>query len=324
MIGRQAFCAAVARAALAPSVHNTQPARFRLEEGRILVAADPACRLAAGDPQGRDAGLSCGAAVEALAIALAGQGIAVHCDDRWEAMDHATVTGFRLAAVVTAAEVAKPDPLDAALEQRFTHRGAFRPSPSLPDMRSEDAVLVTDPVAIARIAALNDRVSLQVMRRSQDRAELLAWMRLSPRHPQWARDGMNREALRMSMVEAWGARLVLGPLWGVVDALRLSPMLTAEAARTRSAAMIAAFHRPAGESPVTTGRAYLRLVLTAAAQGMAMWPMAALADDSATRTRLSADLGLPEGRQLIQMVRLGPPDQPAPARARRPVEALIL
>jgi hypothetical protein len=273
---------------------------------------------------GRDAGLSCGAAVEALAIALAGQGIAVHCDDRWETEDQTTVTGFRLAAVVTAAGVAKPDPLDAALERRFTHRGAFRPSPSPPVMRSGDAVLVTDPVAIARIAALNDRVSLQVMRRPKERAELLAWMRLSPRHPQWARDGMNREALRMSMVEAWGARLVLGPLWGVVDALRLSPMLTAEAARTRSAAMVAAFHRPVGESPVTTGRAYLRLVLEAAAQGMAMWPMAALADDPVTQARLSADLGLPEERRLIQLIRLGMPDRPAPQRARRSVEALIL
>jgi nitroreductase len=323
MIGPEAFRAAVARATLAPSVHNTQPARFRLDAGRILVAADPGCVLAVGDPQGHDAGLSCGAAVEALVIALAGQGIGVDCADHWPADDRSSLAGRRLAAVLTPVGVARADALDAALERRFTHRGRFLPM-ALPDWSPGDAVLLSTPGAIARIAVLNDAASLQVLRRAADRAELRAWMRLSPRHPRWAQDGMNRTALRMGAVEAWGAGLVLGPLWGVVDALQLSPMLVAEAAKTRSATMIAGFHRPVGESPVTTGRAYLRLVLEAAAQGMAMWPMAALTDDPVTLAQLTEDLCLGGGRRLIQMIRLGPPDCPAPPRARRPVEAAVI
>jgi hypothetical protein len=55
-----------------------------------------------------------------------------------------------------------------------------------------------------------------------------------------------------------------------------------------------------------------------------MWPMAALADDPATRDRLSADLGVPPDHRLIQMLRFGPPDRPAPRRARRPVDDLIV
>jgi nitroreductase len=324
VIAPEAFRMAVARAALAPSVHNTQPARYLLSPGAIHVVADPARILAAGDPEGRDAGLSCGAAVEALEMALAGQGVGVTCADRWSEDDRTLVPGLRLAAVLTPAGAAVADPLESALERRFTHRGRFRPLGAPLDWRPEDAVLLQDVAGIARIAALNDKVSLQVLRRDADRAELLSWMRLARGDRRWAADGMNREALRMGAVEGWGAGLVLGPLWRVVDGLGLSPVVTAEAAKTRSAAVIAAFHRPAGESPVTTGRAYLRLVLGAAARGLAMWPMAALADDPATRAQLSAELGLGNDRRLIQMIRMGPPDRPAPARARLPVEALIL
>lgn len=324
MIAPAVWRAAVARAALAPSVHNTQPARFRLGPQGILVAADPARALAAGDPDRRDAGLSCGAAVEALVIALAREGMGLACEDRWLADDRGTVPGLRLAAVLTPAGQAAADPLDAALEMRFTHRGRFLPLATPLDWAPEDAVLLRDAAAIARIAALNDAASLQVLRRDADRAELRAWMRLSRRDPRWALDGMNRAALRMGAVEAWGAGLVLGPLWRLVDGLGLAPALTAEAARTRSAPLVAAYHRPAGESPVTTGRAYLRLVLAAAARDLAMWPMAALADDPATRARLSGELGLGRDRRLVQVLRLGPPDQPAPPRARLPVDDLIV
>jgi nitroreductase len=318
-----AFRDLVTRAALAPSVHNTQPARFRLNGDTILISADPALQLAAGDPEGRDAGLSCGAAAEAMVLALSGQGIAATLDDRWEADDRATLQGYRLAAVITVGGRAEADPLASALDRRFTHRGMFRPV-ALADWRPPDAVLVTDPSAKARIASLNDAISLQVLRRTPDRAELLRWMRLSPRHPDWQRDGMNRDALRMGAAEAQAAQLVLGPFWGMLNALRLTPMLTAEAAKTQSAQVIAAFHRPSGESPVTSGRAYLRLTLDAAARGLAMWPMAALADDPVTRLKLEAELGVPPGHHLIQMIRFGAPDRPAPPRVRRPADDLIV
>ncbi|MEV8436060.1 nitroreductase [Actinosynnema sp. NPDC051121] len=62
-------------AALAPSVHNTQPWRFRLTRDRIELHPDPTRRLPATDPEDRELRLSCGAALFNLRLALRDHGI---------------------------------------------------------------------------------------------------------------------------------------------------------------------------------------------------------------------------------------------------------
>jgi nitroreductase len=62
-------------AALAPSVHNSQPWRFRLLPDRIELHADPTRALPATDPESRELRLSCGAALFNLRLALQGLGI---------------------------------------------------------------------------------------------------------------------------------------------------------------------------------------------------------------------------------------------------------
>jgi nitroreductase len=58
-------------AARAPSVHNTQPWRWRIGDGSIALLADEGRRLRATDQDGRDLMLSCGAALHHLRVALA-------------------------------------------------------------------------------------------------------------------------------------------------------------------------------------------------------------------------------------------------------------
>ena len=100
--------------------------------------------------------------------------------------------------------------------------------------------------------------------------------------------------------------------------------MTAEAAATRTAPVIAGFHRAAEEDPVSSGRQYLRLWLAATSLGMAGWPMAALTDDPEARAEMERLLVLPPGRRLIQVLRFGMPTDAAPPRARRPLSELIV
>ncbi|MBB5960444.1 hypothetical protein FHS29_007068 [Saccharothrix tamanrassetensis] len=65
----------LAVATLAPSVHNTQPWRFRLAGDCIELHADPARRLPATDPEDRELRLACGAALFNLCLALRARGI---------------------------------------------------------------------------------------------------------------------------------------------------------------------------------------------------------------------------------------------------------
>ena len=67
-------------AARAPSVHNTQPWRWRIADDSVELLADEGRRLRATDQDGRDLVISCGAALHHLRVALAaaGVGTAVH------------------------------------------------------------------------------------------------------------------------------------------------------------------------------------------------------------------------------------------------------
>ena len=58
----------------APSVHNTQPWRWRLRGDRVDLIADSSRRVVHADPDGRDLMLSCGAALHHLQVAAAGLG----------------------------------------------------------------------------------------------------------------------------------------------------------------------------------------------------------------------------------------------------------
>ncbi|MFY1632904.1 Acg family FMN-binding oxidoreductase [Solwaraspora sp. WMMB335] len=69
-----ALAEAAAAAGYAPSVHNTQPWRWRVRPDRLELHADRGRQLPATDPDGRLLVLSCGTALHHARIALAAQG----------------------------------------------------------------------------------------------------------------------------------------------------------------------------------------------------------------------------------------------------------
>ncbi|KOV90114.1 nitroreductase [Nocardia sp. NRRL S-836] len=66
---------ALTAASLAPSVHNSQPWRFRVRRDRVELHPDPSRKLAATDPEDRELRLSCGAALFNLRLALQSMGV---------------------------------------------------------------------------------------------------------------------------------------------------------------------------------------------------------------------------------------------------------
>lgn len=64
----------LALASRAPSVHNTQPWRWRVDAASLHLYADPGRQLPNTDPEGRDLILSCGTALHHCVVALAAVG----------------------------------------------------------------------------------------------------------------------------------------------------------------------------------------------------------------------------------------------------------
>lgn len=93
-----------AEAALyAPSIHNTQPWRWRIRDGRLDLHADRGRQLTALDPEGRLLTLSCGAALHYARVALAAEGyeVAVERLATGDLMARIRVTGHRAADAAT-------------------------------------------------------------------------------------------------------------------------------------------------------------------------------------------------------------------------------
>ncbi|GLK50041.1 hypothetical protein GCM10017620_30150 [Brevundimonas intermedia] len=315
------FRALVAETALSPSVHNTQPTRWRLTpDGRVQVLEDDGRRLPIGDPEGRDLNVSHGSAVEGFCLAAGRRGLVV--DVRHDGVNVAELTVYTGGI---------SDPLAVFLTQRRTYRGKFEGGEvaraALARLEgSEDLIIVKTPEPIAELARLYDEASLRWFRNAPYRAELVSWMRLSRRHPSWSLDGLNAEAMEMSGIEAVGAGVVLRPgVFETLDRVGLAGALVAEAAVVCSASAIVLFHRPADEAPFDTGRRFHRAWLGFTQAGLSAAPMAVLADDVEARERLQADFGIGGHRRLITAFRLGiaPAHDLAP-KPRLGLDALIV
>lgn len=143
------------RAMLAPSIHNTQPWRMHLHQGRLDVYADRSRRLSVLDPTGRQLLISCGCAVMNARVSLAASGVGVDITRA----THPTQEDL-LASLVPSGQALDPGlvALDAVIELRQTNRRQFA------DEQVPDAVL-----DVLQEAAAVEGASLFVVRREEDR-----------------------------------------------------------------------------------------------------------------------------------------------------------
>lgn len=321
MISDDIFAACVMRAALAPTVHNTQPARWVRDGDVLSLFCDTNVGLTIGDPRGRDAALSCGAVLEGMVLALSAHSIAANVTLTED--DTRPNQGLVAVAHLTLSR-GHVDGLHSPLEQRFTWRGAFANDPAqLFGWTRPDARLILDDPSRTWLARRNDWASFEIMKDAEFRRELVDWMRLSDRHPRAGLDGMDRAAMRMGKGAARATPYVLIKFWRLLNAIGIAKGITSEANFTLTAPVIALFHRDIFENPVTSGRAYLRMCLEAANLGFAGWPMAALSDHPTTNGEVCDRFGIPPDRRLVQVIRFGIPTGDAAPRARRPLSEIL-
>lgn len=174
--------AAVVDALRAPSVHNTQPWRWRIDGDRIELHADWTRHLAWTDPNRRDLMISCGAALHHLRVALAARDLAVAV----ERMPDPDRLGH-LATITVAPGEGDPAAaaLYAAIEQRRTERRrmSHRPVPEsvLRDcvqqakQEGADLIAATTPAMRERLAATLARGALEQQVAPGYAAELALW-----------------------------------------------------------------------------------------------------------------------------------------------------
>lgn len=333
--------ALVGEAARAPSVHNIQPARWAAPEpGGLALRADPARTLPVADPSGHDVRLSLGAAWEGMVIALSRRGLAAGPPHLADAGAGAPASSPPLAAAVPPFEArlrfepgGTVDPLAEAVMRRAAFRGAFASTAEAAidalERRLEPSgtTVVRDRARIRDLAALADDASDEFLLDPRYWRETWHWLRLSPAHPDWARDGLNADALALGGVERAAARWLMAPLmfeW--MHRVGLARALVSEHAKTSSAGALLLVTAPAGEDPFVTGRAFYRRWLDVTAAGLALCPMSVLADSKHANGEIRRMVALPEGMRLVNVFRVGtpPPGFPKRLTPRLPAEELLI
>jgi hypothetical protein len=316
------FEACVAESMLSPSVHNTQPARWRLvSDAAIELSCDPRAAVPVADPSGHDLLLSCGTALEGMSIALSRHKLAAELELLGDRIDGTTIARVRIGGPGTA------DPLCDAVARRFTCRRGFAPLASADVERLQtwaagqpSVHLVTGRERIREIALLNDALSADVFRDPAFRAELLHWCRLSPSHPRWNHDGLNADAMSLGRLEARMMPVALSrPVFRLLKLVGMDKHLSAECTKTETAAAVVFLSVPTAASPVQAGRNHYRMCLSLAKIGFSTWPMSVLVDQKAAQDAFSREFDLAKSDRLVSCLRVGRAPTTQPNRARRPI-----
>lgn len=303
-------------AVTAPSGHNTQPWRFRIVDDGLHLYADRRRALPVVDPQDRELVMSCGAALGQLEVAMRHFGHA------------GAITTFPdpsdpdLLAAAALGEEHTPRPSDhrlfEAIDRRHTHRADF-------EERAVDGTLlaslvrdaqragvslhvIADDVTKAAVAALVGEGDVDQFDSVPFRRELASWLRpnRTRRH-----DGMPGYAFGVADLPS-----VLGP--AVVASFNTGgrqALKDEQLARTSPVLAVLATEADTPSDWLAAGRALARLLLRAAAHGVAASFLNQPVEVPALRHRLRDLVGSEANPQLLMRLGHAAPDHPTPRRS---------
>ncbi|GAB2584140.1 nitroreductase [Paractinoplanes abujensis] len=302
-------------ATLAPSLHNSQPWRFRLTGEEIEVYADHDRQLDVLDPDGRELLVSVGAAVFTLRLALRRAGripqLAVLPDPGRP----------DLVAVIRPGSAAQPSAavleLADAIERRHTNRQPFLPK-----------VVPADAIEELRAAAGHEGAALTIAG-AASRTVIAGLGREAERRLR-ARDGYRAEMGRWTRPVAHRRDGVPSAAYGPWDALERLPMRDfglVHAPRQRRSEVFEKWPTIAvlttgADGPadwIRAGQALQRVLLVATRRHLATTPISQPVEIPGIREVLTDRRA---GRFAQMVIRLGY-GPPAPATPRRPIAEVL-
>jgi nitroreductase len=318
---------AIEDALRAPSVHNTQPWRWRIRPDAVELHADWTRHLVATDPDRRDLLLSCGAALHHLQVALAAQGIAVVIERLPDPED--------LGHLATARVVShNPDATDASLypgiAARCTERRrmSHRPVPSehvrlLAEHAARAGTLLLPMTDVAQRRRLLDTLAYAAQYQMQEPGYAMELRQWTHRYSA-SRDGVPDVNIARNPVGA----VAQSPLRRFGEGRLDQPPFLPGHGPADDAAELLVIATEGDEllDRLRAGEATSAVLLAATRLGLATTPLSQAFEPEPSRHRMQIDvLHIPETPQLL--VRVGWPATDAtgiPATPRRPLSSVLL
>jgi Nitroreductase family len=313
---------AVEQAVLAPSSHNTQPWRFRVEGDTVELHADRSRALPVADPHGRELVVSCGAALLNLELAIA------HLGHEPEVTLFPEPSNPDLLARVRLGGERAPDPADDVLfreiAQRRTNRRKFLsrdvPEEVTADLRTAAwgdgvrLVAVREAATRRALAELVGEAHLAQFGDGRFRRELASWV-TSNRSTR--ADGIPGYALGYGNLSSRFAPLAVRTL----DLGRSQAVKSLRLARSASVLALVLTNGDRPEDWLAAGRALQRVLLTASAAGLAVSLMNQPLEVPLMRAEVGRVVGAAGVLQVLLRVGYAPRTRATP---RRPASEVIV
>jgi hypothetical protein len=306
-------------ATLAASSHNTQPWKFALEPGRIMILPDLSRRCPAVDPDDHHLFVSLGCAAENLVLAAQAAGLQSRVS--YDASRSSIEVGFEEASPT-------PSPLFDAIPSRQCSRTAY-----------DGTLLTSDQLRLLEKAGRGDGVSVMLLTDSGQKEqlteyvvegnraqfgdprwaeELRSWIRFNGRDAVRSGDGLYGRAIGSPDVPGWMGRLFMRLGFSAERQNRK------EIAYIRSSAAIAVIVSEIDDKPhwIEAGRCYERLALQATALELRSAFINQPVEVARLRQQFATLLGIGHRRpDLVIRIGRGPE---MPRSLRRPVEHVLL
>jgi nitroreductase len=311
--------AVLAVAVRAPSIHNTQPWRWRLVDGALELLADRSRQLAVADPDGHSLLVSCGAAAHLTELALGAAGVAVQTQLLPDLADPDLLARF------TPTGPAEPgaellDRVDAA-QRRRSDRRPFDHRPVPDELVERLQAGSSDPDAWVDFPVQEDqRIDLAVAVSWADRverndeayiAEMSRWIHDPEVHA--LADGVPLEAV--PHVPPDQPRRTDVPLRDFELGMSGKQIIERDVDERPLIAVVFT-HFDAPLDHLRAGQAMMRLMLEAELAGLASCPLSQAVDFAAFRTRVQGLMGWIGYPQI--MLRVGHPGGPVSDLVRTP------
>lgn len=326
-------------ARLAPSSHNTQPWRVRLtSNGGLELFADPSRLLPEVDPMARQTYISQGTFLELLEISARGMGIEAKCEYFPRGLPPLDEIGKLPVARVSfgSRRAARESTLIRAMLARQTNKRPFDPRKPLSEAQWAALRAAAGGGAVWRqVTAASERraladllteaMAVEVASPARNR-ECAAWFRFSDQELAQRRDGFGVAHGGTTGPAKWFAETFVLSRARASDPqsafARGAVAITGKQAHSAPAfaALVTSTNTPL--SQVLAGRAYARVDLEAARQGIKIQPLSQALEEyeemSVIRRRMERLIGAQAGGTVQMLFRLGH----ASAAARTPRRAV--
>ncbi|RJQ67364.1 MAG: nitroreductase [Desulfobacteraceae bacterium] len=310
-------------AALAPSGHNSQPWRVRIEStDEWIVEADPERRLQAVDPDNRELMLSLGAFAENLSLAAG----AVGYDAKIQVV---AKEYFDRDVIRVSLRTDHPNPYPLG---RITRRMTARPGYRSDEIRAADIEalraaadgrLFYFPKSSPHADRIRDGVvecsRIQSLRDAAQR-ELVSWLRLSDRDALEHRDGLTAEGMDIQGFKGWIVRHFIEPENFMKTTFRQKGIdQTARLAAQGGGWLVITSSGRTVADLIEAGRLFERMALLTRERGIGLHPTTQILEEKHGIDLFASHHG---SRVIPQFViRVGYLDKyPEPVSLRRPVE----